>query len=166
MPRYRSIASWNHPAGGPMVLRTVFGVMLAALVATGVPGCGDDSVKPLATGAVEGIVTDVNDHALGGISVILVDPATVSTASPLSHTDAMGRYRIDAVPPGDYSTFVYGAGSRLSFARTADHVRVEASTTTAQDIKLIVSDIWRDGPLYTSGTVTDARTGAPVAGAF
>src|SRR5262245_38714085 len=143
-----------------MLRRIGCGVGLATLVAIGVVGCGDDdSVTPPSTGSVEGVVADVDGTVLQGIGVILVDPGSVATVSALARTDAAGRYHIGGVAPGDYSTFVYNAGKRGSFGRTVGVVRVVAGSTTFQHVTLIDSHIWRDGPLYISGTVTDAKIG-------
>ncbi len=149
-----------------MLFRMACGVTLATLVAIGLPGCDDDAVTPPTLGAVEGTVAHVDGNVLEGIGVILVDPATVATASALRRTDATGRYHIDGIAPGDYAVFVYDAGKYGNFARTTALVHVVAGSTTFQHITLIDSGLWRDGPFYVSGTVTDATTGAPVAGAY
>src|SRR5262249_43062150 len=127
------------------------GVALAALIAIGVLGCGDHSVGPPPTptsGAVEGVVADVDGNLLGGIGVILVDPENVATMSALVRTDAAGRYRIGGVAPGDYFAFVYNAGKYLAFSRTSQFVHVVAGSTTFQRLTLFDSRFWSNGPLY------------------
>src|SRR5262245_31110037 len=125
-----------------MLLRFGCGAALVALVAIGVLGCDDDSASPPPLGAVEGVVADVDGTVLQGIGVVLVDPGTVATVSALARTDATGRYHIGNVTPGDYSAFVYSAGKRGSFARSAALVHVVAGSTTIQQLTLINSGLW------------------------
>lgn len=70
-------------------------LVVATLLA--VPAPGRDA------GRLEGIVTGVGDEPLGGVAVVVDEPAVTAV------TDARGRYRIGALAPGSYGvTFTLG----------------------------------------------------------
>src|SRR5262245_42836432 len=95
---------------------------LAATVALTLSSCGNERVtNPSTTGAVEGVVSDLLGNGLEAVGVILVDPATLATATSLGRTDAAGHYRIDGVTPGDYAFLLYRLRCTFvsTFARTS-----------------------------------------------
>ncbi|MBP1688069.1 MAG: Carboxypeptidase regulatory-like domain [Deltaproteobacteria bacterium] len=162
--------TWGRPVGHfgevEMMLRVRHAVAIAA--AAILSSCGVDHVtSPPTTGAVEGVVSDLLGNGLEGVTVVLVDPTTLATASPLGRTDAAGHYRIDGMTAGDYAVFLYGFRCMLvsTFARMSPLVRVEAGSTTIRHESLVGGCIWFHDT-YISGTVTDAVTGVPLVGAY
>jgi uncharacterized protein (TIGR03437 family) len=80
------------------------------------------------TGALRGVVRDQSGAPLFGANIVLTDTNGNAIASALSQRD--GSYRIQGVPPGNYTTFVepidppdglfYGTGDLSSFYSSAN----------------------------------------------
>ena len=80
-------------------------LMVAALAALGMTA---NVAYAQTTGAIEGVVTDSNGAPLPGASVTITSPALQGTR--MAVTDAAGRYRFPALPPGAYNLSVSLSG--------------------------------------------------------
>ena len=130
-------------------------VLMALLFMT----CKNDTTEPVAgEGAVSGLVTD----GLGGA----VAGATISSLGPVAsgqsvQTDAQGRFLLKFTL--DSSSTLTLAVGHSGFRDTTITVRVLSGSTTSAAIQL--ASTLPVGPAGVSGTVKDATTGLPVAGA-
>ncbi len=86
------------------------------------------------TGSIEGTVSDSNGGSLPGVAVDIKSPALLGTRSVV--TDASGRYRFPAIPPG-----VYTVSAALSGFTKAEktNVRVPLGGTATVAITISVS---------------------------
>lgn len=126
-------------------------------------GCGSHAVvtlvlAPQSFGAVDGYVTDEDTgEPVAGVWV------GVSNCSPcdnsLATTDAAGYYRIDRVPADIVTTWVVSAG-HPDYWFTSDSIEVPPGPAVRLDMEILRR---RFG--FVSGTVRDAVTGEPIAGA-
>lgn len=139
------------------------GAALLAILA--LARCGDDAVRPIPPGRVEGKITTVTGTAVTGAAVLLVSTALVPVAGPVV-SDAAGRYVLDAAAPGSHLALLYATDSLALFARSTDRVEVHPARTTVHDVTLIDSELWHAGPVYIEGRVRDAVSAAPIHGAF
>lgn len=103
--------------------------------------------------ALEGTVFDARGVPVVDASVVATVVHGMSTRS--ARTDADGRYRLDALPRGDYRIGVARAG--------AEPGALAQNTLRVPDVARF-DLVLRDAALL-AGSVTDAATGAPVAGA-
>jgi hypothetical protein len=83
-------------------------------------------------GAVSGVVTDPQDKAIAGASVVARNVATNVSSKPVM-TDSDGRYIISFLQPGPYEVSVTATGFA---AFTRPNVAVEIGRTTAVDLKV------------------------------
>lgn len=109
------------------------------------------------TGAtVEGTVTEKGEGPLPGITVRLRRNGEVFSDYLYAHTDETGRYRFDVVAPGKWRVSV-NRRRGVSDNTLGHDLDVPASGVVRHDIEM--------GVVGFGGTVTDARTGRPIAGA-
>ena len=109
---------------------------LFALVFAFVLVLGGFGVPALAqtTGDIEGRVLDGNGAPLPGVSIEVKSPALQGGRAQV--TDAQGRYRFPAVPPGVYSI----TGSLAGFAKSErTNIRVNLGATASINITMQVS---------------------------
>ena len=116
--------------------------------------------------AVQGTVTELASGApVAGATAVLVDVATLAPGSRLARTDARGRYRLEDLVPGDYALLLIH-DYYIATDRAKPLVHVESGRVTQYDVT-ILGRLALGGPRYRiTGTVKDAATGRPVAGAF
>ena len=140
--------------------------VVACLLALDLAGCGDEGPGGLpASGTVEGIVTELEtERPVTDASVVLLEPSSLRTGAGSTLTDASGHYRIDRVPPGEYSFVVY-QDSLVVFDRPL--LQVAAGHTTRRDLRLQHSQLWngRHWRFRITGTVLDDITDEPLPGA-
>ena len=108
-----------------------------------------DSV-PVPPGAITGQVTDAEDGSA-------ISGAQVSDGIRTSLTDAAGMYVIDDVSPGSYQV----TAGREGYETSSLTVNVLSGSTTLANLSL--NEVILPGS--TTGSVTDAEDGSPVAGA-
>jgi hypothetical protein len=82
------------------------------------------------TGAVTGVVTDPSGAVVSGVDVILINPATGEKQK--TTTNASGVYRLDLLPPGNYSLTIDQPG----FARLDAHVTISNAQVLGENLKL------------------------------
>ena len=162
------IASAGLHAGPRMLTAAVLLLVAVHLPLVVWTGCSNenDPERPSETGSVEGSVVELPDaEPVADARLLLVDPWTLTPASPLAVTDANGRYRFTEVTPGSYAIFVYH--DRLcTFDRTASLVQVRSGVGSTQQIRLIVDESWSHSGYRIEGSVLDQETDEPVSGAF
>jgi hypothetical protein len=117
--------------------------------------------------AVQGTVTELESGApVAGATIFLFEASTLTPGSGLARTDARGHYRLEDLISGDYVLVLICEDSFIAYDRAKPLVHVEAGSVTAYDLA-ILGRLPLGGPRYRiDGTVTDAATGTPVAGAF
>jgi len=107
-------------------------------------------------GTISGTVTD-SDTPQPNTPVASVTVTCTCTGTPQT-TDANGTYTFSSVTPGTYSLTFADSNAPGYVTQTVSNVTVASGTTTTQNAGLTEID-------SVSGTVTDAQTGAPIAGA-
>lgn len=129
-------------------------------------GCSDDEKPPATQGRLTGRVERLPGHEPAtGFQVLLLDPSTSDSPFPAAPIDEEGRFEFEAVPPGWYHPIVE-AGSMFLYAPLPDPIRIDAGRESHLDLALAAYP-GLDGfgrPVH--GTVRDAATGLPVAGAW
>ena len=141
---------------------------IAAILCLCCLSCGDDDGpdSPARPGTVEGMVSRIEDGSpVSGARTILIETPSIRPASFLALTDALGRYRFESVPAGDYALFVY-TDDLVVFDRSHPTIHLEAGATVRQNMRLLASALWDGGGYRVEGRVIDDHTGGPIAGAF
>jgi hypothetical protein len=131
-------------------------------------GCGSDdgTEQPDRPGTIGGAVSRIEDGSpIQGVRVILIEAPNVRPASPSAVTDDQGRYRFEAVPPGDYALFIY-TDDLAMFDRSHPVVRLKSGATVLQNVRLLASALWDGGGYRVRGRVLNEANGEPIAGAF
>ncbi len=141
-------------------------VLCAAIISClVVPGCDDGPKGPIAPGAVEGTLTEVQSGTpVGDASVILINVEDMTVASEIAATDDAGYYRIDGIAPGQYAALVLH-DTLVVRERPAPQVLVRSNRVTAFDMNLVHFEFKSSTGYRIEGTVTDSQTMEPVAGA-
>ena len=147
--------------------KPVYPFIFLVLTVPLVIGCDEENPNwPESPGIVRGTVTElVSGDAVADLMMLLVDANTLVAVKPLTLTDAEGKYRFSKVPDGEYSVFIYHYNC-VTFDRTASYVVLAAGQTVTHDLRMVASVLWGDTDYHIAGTVTDAVTGEPVAGAY
>jgi hypothetical protein len=133
--------------------------------------CSDDTTQPGGGGehvlnSVSGQVTaSYNSAPVAGARVAMVDPFPYRVVAGPVISDDTGRFEFKNPPIGDWYLFVF-SDSLLMFDTDDARVTVRRNQRIRHDITMIKSDLWGTNPQRVVGTVTDARTGAPIEGAF
>ncbi len=137
-------------------------ILIAAVIS-----CEDHmNVATFVAGSLEGSVVEVTGGApVQGVELILVDPEFLTPTSGLVTTDRNGKFKIEAVRPGDYSIFVYH-DTLVVFDRSGPFVRIEEGTVSTYQIRMIGGQQGGNSGFRVSGTVLDDDTGETVVGAF
>jgi hypothetical protein len=160
--------------------------VLALTLACG--GCDDDPKRPPAPGSVEGVVTRIdpppappaatgddapNADALADIQtlypvndayVVLVDVENLTVATEVQLTGENGGYSFDGLQPGQYAPLVLHR-TLVVREKSAPTIIIESNETTTHNINMAQFELLSDRRYYIEGTVTEAGTGEPVAGA-
>jgi hypothetical protein len=129
---------------------------LAAVLIASIPGQGWAQVG--ATGAIAGVVTDPADATVQGVKVTAQEKTTGVTREATS--DGQGRYRLSALPVGEYSVTFESQGFRHLVRQG---VQVEAAVTRALDVQLTLGEISQhvtvteDAPLISTTQSTTFR---------
>lgn len=90
----------------------------------------------LASGALEGTVSDANAQPIEGALVVLASPDDASHLWVPQMTDAAGRYRFDDVPPGDYRVSTRaGEGAALDLPVTIERAAVRRLDLTGLAVR-------------------------------
>jgi hypothetical protein len=144
------------------------GAISISFLVLGLLGCRSEPppAGPPTTGSVAGTVTEVESGApVTDAWLVLVDPVSLATVSTPARTDPSGRYRFDALAPGEYATFLFH-DSLVVFDRSASRVQIRAGEVVTQNLRLLDSEMggYRDWRIV--GSVLDATTGQPVPGAY
>ncbi len=130
--------------------------------------CGRESgfPAPPTKGTLEGhVLNAVTSAPVPDAKLILIDPATLSTRSGLTSTDASGRYHFDQMLAGRYVLLAL-QDSLVVFDRSGIYVPVIAGQTTSHDLRLEPSPGKDEGRFHIAGRVVDATTGSPISGAY
>ena len=142
-----------------MIPRQALAVLfVAALLAPSASWAGQSAGT--ATGAIVGTVQDATGAVLPNVTVTISGDALMGSRTSL--TNAEGRYRIAALPPGEYS---------LSFAldgyRTVEHkgIRVGLGFTATIDVELSVAMLAERVTVSARGGVLD-RQSTGITGTF
>ncbi len=111
----------------------------------------------LTPGAIGGTVTDADTPQPN--APIPNATVTCTCAGTPQTTDTNGNYTFGGVNPGTYSLTFADSNPPGYVTQTANNVSVNSGTTTTENVGLTQID-------SISGTVTDAQTGNPIAGAL
>ena len=107
---------------------------------------------------ISGVVTDAQTGApLAGICAYLYSSAGVRTSDPGTCTTANGSYTMPVATPGTYSLYFSDPAGIFTTASIAATVGSQGLTAINERLMPVV-------PQGVSGRVTDAQTGAPIAG--
>jgi hypothetical protein len=120
--------------------------------ATSVVGGGSTATQNFALTSSASTLTGTVTDAVAGTPV---SGATVSAGTASASTNANGVFTITGLAPGTYTA----TASATGYAAQSASVTITAASTTTQNFAL------SPNPGTISGTVTDAATGAPIAGA-
>ncbi len=139
---------------------------LALLVAFG-SGCGDDGLGP-ALGSVEVQAVDVGTGApQAGVKLALMDPTANRLLAAPAATGADGRAVWTGVPVGDWPLIVLPGPGRALFAAPAAVTVRRPPPRPGTPPREVLTAAFAEDPLpRVSGLVTDAVTGAPLAGVW
>lgn len=132
-----------------------------------IAGCSDDdpATPPSGPGSISGTVTELTSgDPLDGVTLLLVDAASLAAVRAPITPDATGAYGFTAIEPGTYSILLYH-DSHVVFDRAATHLAIEPGRDRTHDFRLVPSRLWGVQAWSIEGTVTDAETGAPIVGA-
>ncbi len=136
-----------------------------------ITACDDE---PTGTGGSNTYVhTSVSGHitmAYNGAPVIgarvaLVEPLPYRVVNGPVTTDNNGHYSLGNPPAGDWYLFVF-SDSALMFNPDDARVSVHRGQRVKHDIEMMRSELWGMNPQRIAGTVTDARNGRPLEGAY
>jgi hypothetical protein len=149
-------------------MNQILRIALVMLALSAVSACDDSasvSTHDSESGDLHGQVYSMTDSSvIAGASVSLIDAIPYRViAGPVS-TDDTGHYVFTDAPPGDWYLFV-NSGNHFMFNPASARVSIVPGRPVQRDIRMIRSDLWDDDAKF-AGVVTDARTGAPIAGAF
>jgi outer membrane receptor protein involved in Fe transport len=93
--------------------------------------------QTLATGSLEGSVTDTNGAAVPGVEVRVTSPNLISPQTTTTNDE--GRFRILNLPPGRYTVTVEAAKGFGKFERT--DVEINLSKTSSLDVQLALAAV-------------------------
>ncbi|MDH4337877.1 MAG: carboxypeptidase regulatory-like domain-containing protein [Candidatus Krumholzibacteria bacterium] len=136
-----------------------------------ITACDDE---PTGTGGSNTYVhTSVSGHITMAYSGAPVIGARVALVEPLPYrvvngpvtTDNNGHYSLGNPPAGDWYLFVF-SDSALVFDTDDVRVSVRRGQRIKRDIEMMRSELWGMNPPRIAGTVTDARNGRPLEGAY
>lgn len=131
-------------------------------------GCGSDSsTRPTATtGYLHGYIHSMTDSVvIANASVSLIEPIPYRVVAGPVGTDASGHYVLPDAPAGNWYLFVI-EGNHFMFDPERARVSVEPGDSVLHNVDMLRSELWNDDGVHYEGTVTDATTGQPIAGAF
>ncbi|MCP4571124.1 MAG: hypothetical protein GY838_02105 [bacterium] len=134
---------------------------LAVLIAA----CSDDTTSPEATtGALAGAVTDMlTDQPVVGATVLVATDEIGIVG--VAETGVDGRYALAELPAG--ALLVYALDEHFKLVESHEaRVQVRGGKTVTADLLMVSSDATDPLTYRIAGQVTDADTGAPVAGAW
>lgn len=100
--------------------------------------CGQNSEKP-GSAAIQGTVCDPQDHPVSNATVTL--EAQSPERSLLSHSDAQGHYRFEAIPAGTYTLHAKAAGFK-----DAKGGPIEVGSKETKSVVLHLADVAANGP--------------------
>lgn len=116
-------------------------------------------------GQISGTVSSgATGAALSGLWVFVIDSSGDSVGS--AQTDSNGTYTVSNLPTGTYTVEFYGTGSYVSqyYNDESSYANADPVSVTAGQVTTgINAAMLSNGAI--SGTVTDASTGTPIAGA-
>jgi hypothetical protein len=98
-----------------------------------------------AGGRIEGKVSDPKGAAIVGATVTAID--TISNKTFTAKTDDKGRYKIEGLPPGDYTIVISAKGFNLG---RRENVTVTEGGTTSTDLQLEVADVQAEVKIATA----------------
>ncbi len=131
------------------------------LLALTVLGSMANEARSQTTGDIEGAVSDSNNSPLAGGSVEIKSSALQGTRTAV--TDAAGRFRFPALPPGDYAVVASLSGF-TKVERSSIHVRLGATVTIPISLSVSVKEdiiVTGEAPVVdTTRTVIGTTTSA------
>ncbi len=106
-----------------------------------------DQTLAAGTGAIQGVVRDLDNRPISDVTVVVTAPALQGSASELTHAD--GAYDLPDLPPGTYEVIAYYGEIKLR----QGNVAVGAAKVTSVILRLDTS--------ATGGEVIDVTQKAP-----
>lgn len=130
----------------------------------GMSGCADPASPPQETSAWAQVEDALSGEAVVGVKLVVMtrDGNRLVTGPILSNEH--GRCSLAGLPAGDYRVLVFGGASHRPLVSATS---LSMPADGGKGIRVLVVPLARPGGLpRLSGTVSDAQTGEPLAGAF
>lgn len=145
------------------MLRTLWILPLLALLL--IAGCDDDPTTVESGASISGKVTDLAGNPVTDAALLLVDAATLAPVGAPVVPNDQGSYAFRYLEPGAYSLLLYH-DSRVIFSGSNGRIEVERNASLTRNLRLVSSGLWGSSRYAIAGTVRDAVTLEPIAGAY